>query len=372
MIQQNDAENFVTRLGAIRAGVIPAHININKFSHNNVHNYLKMVEPHGVVLTPKYDVTKVIDVINENLPDIPQNYVIGHPLKIEEHQYLKILFHTHKSKHYDGWYSLKDLFWYDESPRTVAPAVISPNDTAEIHFTRFTPDLLCPITFSHRSVVQSALNFGSVAPFLGKRVAIAGEYCHPEIQTSMLSCMGFGAFFINSSFWFRATQFLKDLKTQHINVIIVTPTYLRELVDHPLAEQNTLETILVMNNPKDFASASLLQSAKNVFSAKNVESCFITDGCIAPFLYSSQADDNLMGSNIPNSRSFILGEDGKEAAPGTIGRLVTSGDHVAKEITVPQNIPGQKSADAYKKTLSEGNLDTGLKAFMKDGQFFLC
>ena len=254
------------------------------------------------------------------------DWLVGHPLRIERYPNLKHLFQTHKSKAYNGWYNLKDLFWYDETPRTIRPAHISPSDVAEIHLPRFSEG--GPMKFTHESVVQSALRFGSVGPFSEKRVHIVGDLCLPEFQTSMLACIAYGSFMVVSTFWFRAVTALKDMKKEQVDVLVTSPSHLNALVSHHTApkQEIKLETIVVINTPHETVSEDLIQRAKQTFGSPQVDSCFITDGCVSPFLYASNVSDGqVLGKPISGSEVQIGDSASSSAAVGTTGGLWSKG-----------------------------------------------
>lgn len=368
--QQNDSENFTVRLGALRAGVVPAHIEIKKFHRLSVLDYFDAIQPRSVVLTPKYDVAKKLNHVDKLIPEIPSNWIIGAPLKIKRYPDLKLLFHTHKSKFYDGWYAIKDLFWYDETPRVEPTAKVSPGDIAEWHFPRFTEQDECydVMKFTHESAVQSAYNWGSVGPFADQRVAFTGEFSHPEVQTSLLSCIAYGSYIVGSTYWFRPTNIIKDMAKEHCSVLVTTPEHLEELCQSSIASttKNSLETILVINNPYNVASLKSLKKAQEIFKVKEIQVAFIADGCMSPFLHGVVTDksrDMLLGSPIPNTEVKVVNAYGEILPLGQPGRVLTKGIHTLKSYEGP---------NADKVLDSEGWLDTGVKASLqKDGNLIL-
>lgn len=252
----------------------------------------------------------------------------GHPLKIERYPDLKLVFHTRVGKYYDGFHSIKDTLWYDESPRITKPAIIKPQDLSAIHFSRFNPNAIQPMAFNHNSVVQSVFNFGSVAPFGEKRVLVTGDFCNPEVQSVALSCFAYGSFVVVPSFWFRARLTVAELSQNYCTVLVTSPSHLEKIIANPTvpAYKLVLETILIINNPHDVASSSLIERAKSTLGASRVDTAFVSDGCMSPFLYAKDATgkENL-GVPVPNAEVAVTDVNGSIVPVGSVGTLKTRG-----------------------------------------------
>jgi len=361
--QFNDSENLALRLGALQAGVIPAHVDIKAFNENTILSFLDAVQPRSLFITPKDDVDPKLQLVDLLIPEIPRIYQVGFPLKIQRFPDLKVLFHSHKSKSYNGWCTFRDILMRDETPSTVAPATIKPDQIAEYHFPRFNNGVCYDLMkFTHESVVQSAINWGSVGPFNQKRVLFTGSFSHPEVMTSMLSCYAYGSYFVGSTYWFRPSNTLRDLAKEHCSVLVTTPEHLKELINHPLAEQTKfhLETLLVINTPHSMVSTENLKKAKDLFKLNQVETAFIADGCMSPFLHNvvtETSGDKMLGSPIVNTEVKIIDEDGKILPTGSSGNLLTRGTHTMKLYS------GKNSEQVLD---SDGWLNTGVKAAMNE------
>lgn len=362
LIMQNDSEQFTLQLAAQRIGVTLGLVDIKKFESHTIRDYLQTFQPNALVLTPKYDVHKKINLVNEVLPEVSENYEIGRPLYLRDFPSLRTLIHTHKSKHYDGWYHFTDLFWKDAPDRTLSNAdrLVVSTDLAQVHFSRFFA-MTEALGFTQSSVVESALSFGAEAPLREKRVAITGDYHTPEVSTCMLACMAYGSYMVTSSYWLKVPNMIKDMAKEQCNVLISSPNELKQLMAHPLMQTTKLhlETIVVLSNPVERPSAKFLASVKEAFGVQQVDTAFISDGSITPFLYLKDAtsmEPNQLGYPILNTEVKISDVNGGILPLGKPGRLMMKGVNVAHT----------SSMRPHDNSILEGAgwLDSGLKATM--------
>jgi len=362
LIMQNDSEQFTLRLAAQRIGVAVGLVDIKKFQPHTIRDYLRVLQPNSLVLTPKYDVYKKINHVNELLPEISENYEIGRPLQLRDFPALRSVFHTHKSKHYDGWYHFNDLFWKDPLPRTQenAERFVVGSDLAQIHFSRFFA-MTEALGFTQSSVVESALSFGAEAPIREKRVAITGDYHTPEVSTCMLACMAYGSYVVTSSYWLKVPNMIKDIAKEQCSVLISSPSELKELLAHPLMQTTkfSLQTIVVLTNPCEVPNAEFLTKVKEAFGADRIDTAFISDGSVTPFLYLKNAtsmENNQLGYPILNTEVKISDRNGDVLPVGQSGRLMMKGVNVAST----------SSMRPHDQSILEGAgwLDSGLKASM--------
>merc|ERR1712130_178086 len=364
LIMQNDSEQFTLQLAAQRIGVTVGLVDIKKLQPHTVRDYLHALKPHSLVLTPKYDVHKKINMVNEVLPEVSENYEIGRPLNLRDFPTLRSLFHTHKSKHYDGWYHFNDLFWKDAPPHTLrnAEQLVVGTDLAQIHFSRYFA-MSEALGFTQSSVVESALSFGSEASLREKRVALTGDYHTPEVSTCMLACMAYGSYMVTSSYWLKVPNMIKDIAKEQCNVLISSPSELKQLMAHPLMQTTKfhLERVVVLSNPNEIPSSKFLSSVKNAFGAQQVDTAFISDGSITPFLYLKDAtsmEPNQLGYPILNTEVKIADVNGGVLPVGKAGRLMMKGVNVSRTSSL------RPDDDSILE--GAGWLDSGLKASMND------
>lgn len=242
--------------------------------------------------------------------------------------------HTGIEISYYGWSAFKEMLSnqidFDPLPGLEAK-VASGSELADIHFT----NTLCPASadafqFTQKSVVQSALNLGGLNIFDDtKRVCFAGRLHTKENQSLILSCIANYSFIIVPYTFFQPFLVAKRLVAEYANVLIATPRELREIVkESALDELKSLESLVILNSPSDFADSELVNHAKARLKAQKVVSLFNLDSgaSLAPFLVSDgSSTKKVAGRPVPNTEVKIVDASNSPVAVGTSGKLLTKG-----------------------------------------------
>jgi acyl-CoA synthetase (AMP-forming)/AMP-acid ligase II len=252
----------------------------------------------------------------------------------------------------------------------VPDALRGGDDLAGIFYTGGTTGFPKGCMLSHRSLLVAA--FGSIASgsvTVGGQVLCAAPLFHLAALWQWVSTSLTGGTHIVVPAFDPTTVLARIVKHQ-VNNMLLVPTMIQMLVDHPELGQYDLSCLKQLVYGASSISPALLERSRHKLpGTKFVQGYGMTEtAAIISMLSDADHDDPALirsaGRVAPHALVKIVDESGVEVPRGTVGEIIVSGEHI---MTGYWNKPDETAA-----ALHDGWLYTGDGAYMDErGYIFI-
>ncbi|MER5886285.1 long-chain-fatty-acid--CoA ligase [Streptomyces sp. NPDC001941] len=234
---------------------------------------------------------------------------------------------------------------------------------AGIFYTGGTTGFPKGVMLSQRNLVVSALGF-----YAASEVATPGVFLHsaPLFHLAALSAalgavqLGFTNVTLSA---FDPATVLATIQRRGITDTVLVPTMIQMLVDHPEADAYDLSSLRQLTYGASPITAALVSRTRaRLPGTRLVQGYGMTElSPLATVLQDADHDDperrRSAGQCVPHALVKVVGPDGAELPPGTVGEIAVSGDHVMLGYWKRPRETGEAVRDGWMHTGDGGYLD---------------
>ncbi|KAL6078299.1 hypothetical protein QOT17_001479 [Balamuthia mandrillaris] len=372
----DDTETFLLQLATGKAGVRVACMD-PLASQEAIEHTIKSLKPKAVIVPQKVRGRDNIDFFTSKIvPELADWPVYEVPFKSKKFPSLRFLLQNGSDRE-AGFIMLRDMMWVDATPSQLPnPGVVKPDETFISFHTKHS--IPRAAAFSHRSVINSAAQFGSVLGLtIDDRVCFASPLQSAlGFSTGTLACLTRGSVVVLSDHVFTPERVLKTIERDSCTWLHCTAPQLQAILQNPLLSKvklNTLKKIVVVNDPQfgGLNTEKVSQLAEEALASLKLEDVVIAHGTTeagGAFLHRSVKDgmsSASAGKLLPHVEAKVVDNKGTIVKPGVSGKLYVKGYNTMQKYW--------EDDAATKQVLgADGWLDTGLPASMSaSGDFTL-
>jgi acyl-CoA synthetase (AMP-forming)/AMP-acid ligase II len=209
------------------------------------------------------------------------------------------------------------------------------NDLFAIFYTGGTTGLPRGVMLSHDNLLTSALGSLATGDFVssgGRLLHVAPMFHLAEAAAWIAGCLvGSTHVFLPQ---FEPVRVLSTLRAAAITDILLVPTMIQMLVDHPACSAGELTGVQRVVYGASPIPEAVLRRARRVFPRAGFTQAYgMTElGPVATILLPHEHDDPRLlasgGRAAPHAEVRIAADDGSELPRGTVGEIVVRGDNV--------------------------------------------
>jgi acyl-CoA synthetase (AMP-forming)/AMP-acid ligase II len=254
----------------------------------------------------------------------------------------------------------------------VADANRQGNSLAGVFYTGGTTGFPKGVMLSHRNLFTSALGASAAGAFNRRGTILhTAPMFHLADLAAVIALSVLGGTHVVLPV-FDPVGVLAAIAEHHITDLLLVPTMIQMVVDHPRRAEFDLSTVGCLMYGASPIPESLLTRARAVFpAAKFVQAYGMTEVApVATLLLDDDHDDphrrRSAGRAAPHSLVRIVGEDGVEVPRGTFGEIAVSGDHVMLGYWEKPDETAAAVRDGWMHTGDGGIMDEAGYVFIAD------